>query len=342
MPVRPPLYFFTEERLGLGFIVVAGSISLVCVTGILVYTAYKRLCSKKYDSDVSDSNLFLNLMVADLVHAVGVMFNLKWAAEGNITEGPFCTSQAVLLQIGNLGTALSSLAITVDTFFILVLFRRPGGYTSKMVIVATWVCVGLVVGIPLIVHKPEIYYGDTDFWCWIDADYIAERLLTDYVWVWLTGLAMVILYPIIAFSISGLARGGINQTSHAAVAKKLLLYPVIYNVCILPISIARWLSFTNHTVPDNVILAANAVHALSGFFDLLVFSITRPAMVFGTRHDTSQPPRDDSRSHVATTNKRPTHTQVVDDLDLSPVSSQHDTFNHSLHARRPAISGSEV
>lgn len=188
-----------------------------------------------------------------------------------------------------------------------------------------------------------------------------ERLLTDYVWVWLTGLAMVILYPVIALTIWGLARGSINQTTYAVVARKLLLcvpyissishtltllhsYPIIYNFCILPNSTARWLTFTNHNVPDRIVLAANAIHALSGFFDLVVFAITRPALVFGTRCDTLQQNHHNFRGfpRAVTTNKRPPHFLAADTPDLSPTSSQHDSFDRSFHTRRPVMSESEV
>ncbi len=63
----------------------------------------------------------------------------------------------------NVHNLLSHKAVTVYTFLVLVLFRRPGEYTSIIVIVAIWICTGLIVGVPLIVHKPEIFYGDTDF-----------------------------------------------------------------------------------------------------------------------------------------------------------------------------------
>lgn len=43
------------------------------------------------------------------------------------------------------------------------------------------------------------------------------------------------------------------------------------------------MSFTHHDVPDKAILAANAIHAFSGFFNFVVFCATRPAMVFGIR-----------------------------------------------------------
>jgi len=56
-------------------------------------------------------------------------------------------------------------AITINTFFVLVLFREPGKFTSKWVIVAIWFCTGLVVAIPNIVQRdnPDAYYGDTGF-----------------------------------------------------------------------------------------------------------------------------------------------------------------------------------
>ena len=113
--------------------------------------------------------------------------------------------------------------------------------------------------------------------CWINSQYIVERLLTDY--VWLTELAIVILYPIMAITICGLAHR-LNVVAHTAHRKTRDVtfhisrvyficcsshsYPIIYILCILPNCISRLLSFTNHTVPNRVFLAANAIHALSG------------------------------------------------------------------------------
>lgn len=135
-------------------------------------------------------------------------------------------------------------AITINTFFVLVLFREPGKFTSTWIIVAIWSCTGLVVAVPNLVegHNPDAYYGNTGFCmlfflrrnpvnnftnfvgCFITSNYTTERLMTDYVWAWLTGLAMVILYPIMAVVVCCWARGSVNQTTHITVGKKLLLY----------------------------------------------------------------------------------------------------------------------
>lgn len=176
--------------------------------------------------------------------------------------------------------------------------------------------------------------------------------MTDYVWAWLTGLVMIILYPIMAVVVCCWARGSINQTVHAAVGKKLLLYilysleciscsnlfysfPIAYNLCILPNSVSRWLSFTNHNVPDKVILASNALHAFSGFFDFVVFCITRPAMVFGIRRD-SISRHSYSISRISTL--RPTSINTIDTPRADLSSPQTDTTDQSLHMGRSVIS----
>lgn len=121
--------------------------------------------------------------------------------------------------------------------------------------------------------------------------------MTDYLWVWLAGLVMAVLYSAMAVMVYRLGRGA-NQAEHIAVARKLILYipwlsssscvltllysyPIVYILCVLPNSLARWMSFTHHAVPPRVILAANSLHALVGFFNFVVFCATRPAMVFG-------------------------------------------------------------
>jgi len=48
--------------------------------------------------------------------------------------------------------------------------------------------------------------------------------MTDYVWVWLTGLVMVVLYSIMAVMMYRLGRGDVNEEEHIAVARKLILY----------------------------------------------------------------------------------------------------------------------
>ena len=122
----------------------------------------------------------------------------------------------------------------------LVLNWVPGRYTSWFIIFGIWFCTALVVGIPNIFHRHHTYYGNTGFCtglpffsrnlidnfigCYINSKYTVERLVTDYVWLWLTGLVMVVLYSIMAVMIYHLGRGNINKAEHTTVARKLILY----------------------------------------------------------------------------------------------------------------------
>jgi len=60
--------------------------------------------------------------------------------------------------------------------------------------------------------------------CYINSNYTKERLATDYVWVWLTGLVMVILYSYLAAMLYYYWGNNIYQAQHKAVARKLILY----------------------------------------------------------------------------------------------------------------------
>ncbi len=45
----------------------------------------------------------------DLVQAIGGILNIRWAHNGVVTTGPYCTAQGLVEQIGDLGVALMTL-----------------------------------------------------------------------------------------------------------------------------------------------------------------------------------------------------------------------------------------
>ena len=91
-------------------------------------------------------------------------------------------------------------------------WRGPPNF-PKYVIIGIWTFAALDIGIANMVHRHEVYYGVTgyctffyDFYlsiqclillgCWILPQFQAERIVTEYLWVWLAGLFMTILYGI--------------------------------------------------------------------------------------------------------------------------------------------------
>jgi hypothetical protein len=49
---------------------------------------------------------YFSLFVFDLLQAIGGVLNIRWAHNGIVTTGYYCTAQGIVEQIGELGVAL--------------------------------------------------------------------------------------------------------------------------------------------------------------------------------------------------------------------------------------------
>ncbi|KAF9531285.1 hypothetical protein CPB83DRAFT_132739 [Crepidotus variabilis] len=303
-------FFNFSERAGLLFTIEASLLSFVAVTFILCFALLKWLrgtltsWGRRRPADASDSSLFLNLMFADLIQAAGCLFNFRWMAEAAVTGGPFCNAQAALKQVGIVGVSLTSLCIAVHTFTVLVLRRMPPKQASKIAVIWIWIFAAIIITIPHAIHKNETYYGPTVFWCWILPKWKTEQIVTEYLWVWLAALSMLILYTIMYCVMKGwinigkslgaplvvldtVESGGPSvddleeEKRVKAIAKLLLYFPAVYLVAIVPNSISRWLTFDGEPPPPELALFTNTIFALSGLFHFILFLLTRPVMVVG-------------------------------------------------------------
>ncbi|KAG2016372.1 hypothetical protein CC2G_009543 [Coprinopsis cinerea AmutBmut pab1-1] len=107
--------FTFDQRLGIYFTIQSSFLSAAACLSLLVYAFIRwlqlarilRRDATRVQTDLTDSSLFLNLMLADLIQAIGNMPNIRWMREGRITEGTLCTAQAVIKQIGINGVALT-------------------------------------------------------------------------------------------------------------------------------------------------------------------------------------------------------------------------------------------
>ncbi|PPQ92973.1 hypothetical protein CVT25_000174 [Psilocybe cyanescens] len=287
--------FTFNERLGVFLTVEASFLSAAAVGSILCFVIYKWLRrtvttwgkSAVLSTDATDSSLFLNLMLADLIQAI---------------EGQLCTAQAAIKQVGIVGVAMTSLAIGVHTFSILVLRWRAPKHISKLLVVGIWIFAALVIGIPNAIHRNTKYYGDTGYWCWILQEFKTEQIVTEYLWVWSAGILMVILYSIMFVVMRGwvvLDEGvhwyknyrpkhpnlAVPETEEDKASKEIanlmLFYPAVYVFCVFPNSLSRWMYFSGFQTPYQFTLFASTLFALSGLFNVILFFSTRPDLVKG-------------------------------------------------------------
>jgi hypothetical protein len=164
---------------------------------------------------------------------MGGVLDIKWAHNGIVTTGHYCTAQGIIKQVGELGVALIALVrllsyrlwglrtywcashqlLAVHTF-VAALWRV--GLQARSVALGL-VCpaclfITLWVGIGASVHKnyetptPVSYstlsfptpfshrHYSSQYWCWISPQFPGERLGGEYIYLWLALFASAILY----------------------------------------------------------------------------------------------------------------------------------------------------
>jgi hypothetical protein len=164
-------------------------------------------------------------------------------------------------------------------------------------------------------HNPLNPRSHWTLGCWISDLYPVQRIALEYFWMWFAALLNIILYALIALVIEGIIvfsgwkiimpakaervhmrlRGG--KPSNVLAGQMLLFvftsdwqrsiltlrhsYPAVYTFTVLPIAIARWISFVkgNKAVPFEATVVAAIFFASSGLFNVVLFALTRPTLV---------------------------------------------------------------
>jgi len=208
-----------------------------------------------------------------------------------------------MLQVGGDGVALSSLAIAVYTFCVLVLRWSIPRYISKLVVLIIWIFITLIVVIPYFTHMKERFYGNVGYWCWIRAEFWVERLTTVFLWLWLSLFLMLILYTIMFVVMRGwfivdngvwyyrdyeptyaagqLVKETQQEKDSKAIANLLLLYPAVYLTYMVPVLTIRWVVFLGVEVHYRIILFVSTLFSLSGMFNTALFFLTQPYLIIG-------------------------------------------------------------
>jgi len=263
----------------------------------------------------------LSLFLADLINAIGGTINIKWIAEGKVEIGASCTAQAAIQQIGATAVAMTTLGIAVHTFSAVWWGRGLYSTLNAAIVVGIlWLCnfLFVVIGTGIHANRSDYYmtpvpvsihlftirsrWGPTltpfciQYWCWIGPGYVVVRVLEEYAWFWLTLLVSLLAYVPLFFW----GRGNItvnqrkwfkfhchrsedcaDDLSDRRRALKLIAYPLIYSILIIPLSAVRWVEFIHGdaAIRPAAALSVFAIYALSGVCDVVLFVIIRPGLL---------------------------------------------------------------
>ncbi|KAN0107216.1 hypothetical protein V8E52_010418 [Russula decolorans] len=291
------------DIIGLLLAVEASFLSFICVIVIFIWIGYNVHWYKKKFPDgnwklfrgPADIYMF-SLFGFDLLQATGGILSIRWAHNGVVTTGPYCTTQGIVEQISELGVALIILLLAVHTFVAAVLpvgLKAPRGVALCLVCLA---CVFITLWATIGPRMHKNYETPTPYWCWINPNqYLGERLGGDYVWMWIALLASTTLYIPLYFWAEGFwsvdeeykfhwwnpdQRVGYEQRRATL---GMLLYPLAYSLVVLPISITRWLQFSHYHVPPAATFFGDSMFYLSGAINVLLFLIIRPELLLFPR-----------------------------------------------------------
>ncbi|GAA5894735.1 hypothetical protein JCM5296_002268 [Sporobolomyces johnsonii] len=282
-----------DARAGMIAVAVAGTISVLCILlvggyiGWLLWGYFKKSGAQKIEGETraikfltsSHGILFVQLLFADLLQALGFMLNYEWVTLNAIPPQTHptgvCTAQALLIEIGDMGSAFSSLLICVNLFVVLVPQKHIPMRVLAAAMVGQWVAVGLLASVgSALVRDGVPFYGAAGGWCWMSTIYQSERLWLHYLWVFVVAGAEFGLYAVIAYKLR--FRSVSAQLPGASdMSWKMMSFPAAYIITVLPLSIIRCGGMAGREWSVEAQLAAGTIFTLAGAADCIIYTTTR-------------------------------------------------------------------
>jgi len=281
-------YRFTPQEIP-GAIVVSAfailsTLALLTVAFRVIWLAIARLLSNSSDA-LSREYVFFNtqlgnyaacLLISNIINGVAGIMGFDQLLGGGIREGTFCTTQAIVMQIGNFASAYFTMAIGIHTFNSLVLARRQSPWVCGITITVGWLFSVALAVVPIL-YKPSSLgsrYGISGLSCGIRNVWPQSLFFFHLLPIFLTSIMSALLYSIIFLVLRGtlVFRGGLKlaldpserwsgnvQNYHrfvARIARSMLWFPVAYILFLVPYSITRLIDLSGRVCPFPLLVAA--------------------------------------------------------------------------------------
>jgi hypothetical protein len=184
--------------------------------------------------------------------------------------------------------------IGVHTFASVIFDFRLTNARFGVAIACLWLWIYVLAITGVAIH-PHDFYVRAVSWCWVNSKYGTLRLWLHYFWIFTFEFGTVIIYVTmfvgIRFRIRSNFYKGPDQIKQARSAMKLMVvYPIIYVICTLPLATLRMISMTSklqHPIPYGWFCFAGAMITSNGWLDVLLYSMTRRILLFS-----DDPPED--------------------------------------------------
>ncbi|KAG7451044.1 uncharacterized protein BT62DRAFT_1071644 [Guyanagaster necrorhizus] len=317
----PQTYPITNNELaGVIVVNVVAVLSTVALFSIILRLAWLCILRVTRRKNITHSReyVFFNtqlgyyaacLLIANMFNSAAGLMGLPFLLARHITEGGLCTSQAMVMQFGNVSTAYFTVSIAVHTFNSLVLRKRQSVAIYSVVISLGWILAGFIAALPLALpqsHGP--IYGEYNLTCGVRDKYPISQFLLHLLPIFIASFFSAVLYSLIFLVLRGtlVIKGGVKLTLNpnerwngesgenyhrfiAGVARSMLWYPVAYCAVLIPYSVTKLLILSGFSVPFQALIFAYVCWFLLGVINvgLLFNTFSKLYPVFDTKLLTS-------------------------------------------------------
>jgi len=263
----------------IGLISTVASFIIICL--IVKFKLYRQLHTR----------LVLYLCISDFLQGLAGVSSLGWIHRPPQFGESLCIFQAVMFQIGDIGSAAASFFICLYVwaninFLTYPWIKTPGKIFERITVVtvfssAVGLCIigeirGAVAGFPI--YTPVGFKA----WCWIHERYSLERLMIHYTWIILICFLLFVIYIHIMIT---LCRSGADSLSGKSehdkkkrLAKKMIGFPIVYFCAFIPLCCERVISFATAgavKVPLAYVAFAVCMFVVNGLGNALLYGYTR-------------------------------------------------------------------
>ncbi|KAJ7242799.1 hypothetical protein B0H12DRAFT_1236673 [Mycena haematopus] len=309
---------------------ILSALALLSVALRVIFLAVRRFFSSLPERD-SREYVFFNtvlgnyavcLLISNIINSIAGIMGLDQLMHRGIQEGPYCTTQAIVMQVANFAGAYFTIAIAIHTVNSLVLKKRQ----------STWVCittisVGWVVSVALAV-APLLYkttslgplYGISGLNCGIRDVYPRSLFFFHLFPIFIASIMSALLYSLIFLVLRGtlVIRGGLKfsldpnerwsgnvHNYHrfvARIARSMLWFPIAYISFLVPYSVTRLIDISGRKCPFPLLVAAYVCWFMLGVANVLTLYNT--FRVLGPAFGATTTSQKDLESNVSGTRRQ--------------------------------------
>jgi len=248
-PLVDPPDFRSAVSLSMGIIGLLSSTLSGCIICLIIgHNLYQKLHVR----------LLLQLCISDFIQGLAGASSLGWVKNepSAINPSELCLFQSMMFQLGDLGSAISSLFIV---FYVWATIHRvqytcvaaPGkrfGYIALFCGCFFPILFSVIGWIRYRAIPDQPLYTAVGFrsWCWISESYPTERMMIHHTWIFLICFTLFILYIHVIITIKKIVAESDQANTiflrRANFAKKMIGFPLVYFCAFVPLALERLVS----------------------------------------------------------------------------------------------------